>query len=38
MSMKEVWRKYEKVRAALDDLHGAIEKVDRKMQQKGRRV
>jgi hypothetical protein len=35
MSMREVWRKYEKARAALDELHGALEKLDRKMQQSG---
>jgi len=38
MSMKEVWRKYDRARAALDELHAALEKLDRKMQQKGRRV
>ena len=34
MSMKEVWREYDRTRAALDRLHAALEKLDRRAQQR----
>jgi len=36
VSMSEVWREYDKTRAAMDRLHAALEKLDRK-QQRARR-
>jgi hypothetical protein len=37
MSVKEVRRKYEKVRVALDDLYWAIERLDRRLRQEGKK-